>query len=249
MNILIGTPVYREGAYALDKFLANQKQIQNVYASCKLLLATAENDFIDELKDLMVFWKIKGDVIPYDVKKPDYARSRIWNITCGREEIRRYALADDKVQGILFMDADMTYDPAVVSIMEKEIYDGDVVFSGCPLRNRGVGLAGFGCVLLTRHILEKIEFRCMEFMNGEVISEDNMLELDLISLKARIKQGFFCYCEHYSSATRANHISPRRIGIFLRISNNRLLRYFLLTASVKLHHNIPQKIKIFLKKA
>jgi hypothetical protein len=249
MSILIGTPVYREGAYVLDKFLANQKQIQNVYPSCKLLLATAENDFIGELKELLIFWKIKGAVIPYQVQKPAYAKNRIWNITCSREEIRRYALADDDVHGLLFLDADMTYDPAVVRIMEKEIGGYDVVFSGCPLRNRGVGLAGFGCVLLARHILEKINFRCIEFTSGEVITEGNMLEVDLFSLKARVKQGFFCSSDHYSSATKVNHISPRSVGILLKISNNRLLRYGLITASIKLHYNIPQKMKIWLKKA
>ncbi|GAF70126.1 unnamed protein product [marine sediment metagenome] len=59
VNVVIGTPIYRQGAYVLDKFLYNQKQIQQSYPLSELILATSEYDFIKELESLVSFWKLK----------------------------------------------------------------------------------------------------------------------------------------------------------------------------------------------
>jgi hypothetical protein len=249
MNVVIGTPIHRDGAYVIDKFLSNQKQIQQIYPSSELILASWEYDFVKELGSLVSFWKLRGNVLPYEVVKPDYARSSIWNIACGREAIREYALSQTEARYLLFLDADMTFEPSVIKIMEKEIQGYDVVFSGYPLQHYGVGLAGAGCLMLTRDILEKVKFRCYEFKNGEVIFEDNLLEMDLFRSGSRTKKGFFLSINHYRSATEATHINPQPVGLLRRITNCAFTRYWLIRASIMLHYNIPWKLKAFLSKS
>ena len=80
MKILIGTPVHREGAYALEKYLANQKQIQQNSPDCDLVFSTDDIGYVDELKKLLHQWKLRGTVITHKVEKPDYAKSRLWNM-------------------------------------------------------------------------------------------------------------------------------------------------------------------------
>ena len=165
-SVVIGTPIYRQGAYILDKFLENQKQIQEDYPSSELVLAAPEQDFIKELEEHLNFWKLKSEVLFYRVVKPGYARSEIWNISCSREAIRKHILSQAEAKYILFLDADMTFETSVIKTMKREIQGYDVVFSGYPLRSHGIGLAGAGCVMLTRGTLEKIRFRCHEFKSG-----------------------------------------------------------------------------------
>ena len=248
MTVVIGTPIYRQGAYAIDKFLSNQKQVQQSYPASELVLATNEYDFIEELESLVSFWKLRGTVLLHEVVKPDYARSRVWNIVFGREAIREYTLSQTKAGYLLFLDADMTFEPSVIKKMEKEIQGYDVVFSGYPGKHYGAGLAGAGCLMLTRSILENIKFRCYEFKNGEVIFEDNLLEMDLFRLGSRIKKGFLLSINHYKSATEARHITPKPIGILRKITNYSFVRYWLIRASIITQHNIPWRLNIFLNK-
>jgi len=49
VDVIVGTPICRRGAFIIDKFLANQKEIQQNYPSSELVLATEENDFVEEL--------------------------------------------------------------------------------------------------------------------------------------------------------------------------------------------------------
>ncbi len=248
MNVVIGTPIHRQGSYVLDKFLSNQKQIQQTYPSSELILATSEYDYIKELESLVSFWKLRGTVLLYEIVKPDYARSNIWNIACGREAIRQYTLSQTEARYLLFLDADMIFEPSVIKIMEKEIQGYDVVFSGHQLRHYGTGLAGAGCMMLPRSILGKIRFRCYEFKNGEVIFEDNVLEMDLFRLGSRIKKGFFLSISHYTSATEARHITPQPVRILRKITTCAFARYWLIRASIMTRHNIPWKLKVLLSK-
>ncbi len=248
MNVVIGTPVCRERAYAVDKFLSNQKQIQQSYPSSELILATQEYDFIKELESLVSFWKLRGTVLLYEVVKPDYAWSSIWNIACGRESVRKYALSQTEARYLLFLDADMTFEPSVIKTMESEIQGCDVVFSGYPLQRYGIGLAGAGCVMLTRSILEKIKFRCDEFKNGEVIFEDNLLEMDLFRLGSRVKKGFFLTINHYISATEARQVTPQPVGILRKMANCAFCRYGLIRVSLMTRYNIPWRLKVLLSK-
>jgi hypothetical protein len=243
MNILVGTLIYRRGAYVLDKFLANQKQMQQLFPQSELVLATAEEDYTPELEQIFSSQGLRGKVIHYRVTKPSYARSNNWNVAGGREAIRRYMLSQSKAEGLLFLDADMTYDPAAIGIMEREIQGYQVVFSGAPRKDFGTGLAGAGCLLIKREILEKLEFRCYEFKNGEVIYEDNVLEMDLFSIGARVKKGFLLSLSHYLSMTEARHLNPRKVGVLRSLVNNVFIRYCLIKFSVLIHHNVPEKLK------
>jgi hypothetical protein len=111
-----------------------------------------------------------------------------------------------------------------------------------------VGLAGLGCALLTRSTLERINFRCYEFKNGEVIFEDNMLEIDLFRLGSRVRKGFFLSINHYMDAAKTGRITPQPVGVLRQITNWPLARYLLIRASIIFRHNIPWKLKILLSK-
>jgi hypothetical protein len=247
-DVIIGTPIYRQGAYVLDKFLKNQKQIQQSDPSSELLLATCEPDLIKELENSMASHALRGTVISYEVAKPDYAKSRVWNITRGREAIRQHMLSQTESHYLLFLDADMTFDQAVIEIMKREIKGYDAVFSGYSLQHFGKGLAGLGCALLTRSTLEKINFRCHEFKNGEVIFEDNVLEMDLFRAGSRVKKGFFLAIDHYTSGGETGHITPQPVAMFRKMANWAPARYALLRASILIRRNIPWKLKIYISK-
>jgi hypothetical protein len=211
-------------------------------------MVTPEYDFIKELESLVSFYRLRGTVLLYQIEKPDYAQSRIWDIACGREAIREYTLSQTKARYLLFLDADMTFEPSVIKTMENEIQDCDVVFSGYPLQRYGMGLAGAGCMMLTRSILERFKFRCYEFKNGEVMFEDNILEMDLFRLGSRIKKGFFLSINHYISAAEVKHIAPQPVGILRRIVNCPFVRYWLIRASIIIQRNIPWKLKALLSR-
>lgn len=244
VNVMVGIPIYRQGTYIIDKFLTNQKEIQQEYPSSELVLATNEDDFIKELGQLLNFYELRGNVILYQTVKPDYARSKVWNVACGREAIRQYTLLQTEARYLLSLDTDMTYEAAIIKIMERAINGYDVVFSGCPIRGYGSGLAGAGCLMLTRDILEKIKFRCLEFKNGEVMFEDNLLELDLFRLRSRIKRGFYLHVSHYKNENEARHIAPQLLGPYQRIMTSVYVRYGLIRASLMVKHNIPWKLKV-----
>jgi hypothetical protein len=241
MKIIVGTPVHREGAFVLDKFMANQKLIQQHYPSSKLVFATDDIRFAEELNKLIKDSNLKANVISYQVVKPDYAKSRLWRIAAARESIRKYFLSQPGVDSLLFLDADMTFDPKVITIMQKEMKNYDAVFSGYRFRNDMIGLTGAGCLFLGRSALEKIQFRCYEFKNGQDINEDSVAEMDLFKQRCRIKKGFFVAIDHYASPTEAKHIDPQKVGVFKKVVNNNLVRYCLIKTSVVLHYNIPNK--------
>jgi len=241
MRVLIGTPVYREGAYAFEKYLTNQQQIQQACPDCDLVLATNDTGYAGELDAMLRTWRLRGKVITYQVQKPGYAKSRLWNIASGREAIRRYFLSRPEAESLLFLDADMTYDPQVVTILGKELSGQDAVFSGYRFRNNRIGLSGAGCLLLRRQALEKIRFRCYEFTNGQVINEDNVAEMDLFRQRCRIKKGFFLAIDHYYSATDARSLRPQKVGLYRKVFTSAFARFCLIRASVVFHYNIPSK--------
>jgi len=248
INVLVGTVIHRQGAYIIDKFLANQEEIQLVYPSSKLIIATRETDYSAELNNLLNRRKLRSCIINYQVIKPNHAQSRIWNIASGREAVRNYTLGLNQAQYLLFLDSDMTFDPYVISIMEREIQGYDAVFSGYYFRNYGMGFAGAGCLMLTRTILPKIEFRCYEFKNGEIIFEDNIIEMDIFQNSGRIKKGIFVAADHYTAADEFQRTVPRQMSIGQRITNHSLLRYLLIKPSVVIRYNIPWHIKLIFSK-
>lgn len=242
MDVLLGGPVYRQGTYVIDKFLANQRDIQLAYPSCELVLATNEADLVEELRQLLVSWGLKGKVIPYETVKPENARGRVWNIACGREAIRQHMLSQTEADYYLSVDADMVYDPAIVEIMKSEIQGYDVIFSGCPYRDGMVGLTGSGCMMARREALQSLKFRCAEFKSGDVLSEDNMFEMDSFRRGSKIKKGFFLHVSHYKDANEALHIAPQPVGTYRRIATSALVRYLLIRASLTAGVNLPGRL-------
>lgn len=246
--VIVGTPICRARAYTLDLFMSNQKQIQQTRSTVKLVLATCENDFASVLEDLLNSMDLRGEIIRYEVSKPDYAKSEIWNIACGREAIRRYVLENTESGNLLFLDSDMVFDPLVIGKMEEELKGYDIVFSGYPLRHYGMGLVGAGCLMLTRSILKKIHFRCYEFKNGQVIFEDNLLEMDVFQSGGKIRKGYFISIDHYVTQKEVKHVDPQKVDIIRKVTSSASVRYCLIKASVLLHWNIPWTFKVLLNR-
>lgn len=251
VDVVVGTPICRQGAYIIDKFLANQKEIQQNYPQSELVLATEENDFVEELEKRLSYYELRGRVILFEVIKPDYARSRLWNIACGREAIRQYVLFQTAARYLLSLDSDMTFDPSVVEIMEKEIQGCDVAISGVPYSARALrggsvtSLGPVSCSLLTRGTLEKIKLRCYEFKNGEVLDDGHALEMDLARLRLKIKRGYFLSICHYQNESESVCIDPHPLG-FRRITNSSLARYALIRASIMVRHDISYRLQVLL---
>ena len=244
VDIVVGTPICRRGAYIIDKFLANQKEIQQNYPQSELVLATEDNDFIEELEKHLSFYELRGRVIPFKIIKPDYAQSILWNVACGREALRHYFLHQTTARYFLSLDADLICDPSILKIMEKEIGGYDVAISGQAVRvGPGTSLGPVSCSLVTRDTLEKITFRCYEFKNGEVLDDGVALEIDLFKLRSRIKKGFFLSICHYSNANDAACIDPHPLGLLRRITDSLVIRYVLHRTSIMARHDVPIRIK------
>lgn len=243
-DVIVGAPIYRQGAYILHKFLSNQQEIQQEYPSCELVFSTNEADLAVELEQLLDSYRLIGRVITYETVKPEYARSKAWNIACGREAIRQYMLSQTEAKYYLSADVDMVYDPAVIHIMETELQGYDVVYSGYPLRDYGIGLTGPGCMMVNRASLENVGFRCVEFKNGGCIAEDCMFEMDSFQHGFKIKKGFFLYISHYRNENEALNIAPQSVGIYREVMTSALIRYLLIRGSLIAKCNIPRNLWI-----
>ena len=236
--VVINTPIYRAGSFVLDRFLANQKEIQRRSPYTELVLATIEPDFAEELKVLLGSIGIRGRVLLYETARPDYSRSNVWNVACGREAVREYMISKTQAEYMLCLDADMTCDPDIVGIMVREIQGYDVVYSGYPLRNFGIALSGGGCCMLTADVAREFKFRGRGFRNGTVITEDTVFEYDLIRSGRKIKKGFFLTVSHYASETTARSIGPRPLGPYRRIVHSPVFRYVLIKSSIVFQRDI-----------
>ena len=244
-EVMAGTPICRRAAFVLDKFLANQREIQRAYPDCRLVLATDEPDFVAELEEQIKLHHLKGEVITYETVKPDYARSRIWSVTCGREAIRQYALLQG-AEYLLCLDGDMVYETSLISIMKSKIQGVDVAYSGYQLPRYGAWGFGGGCVLINIKTLNKITFRCYEFKSGYAITEDEWLDVDLFTCRARVKKGIFVPIRHYTESGQYYAIEPQPVGWLRRISNSLLVRYILVRMGVLFGFNIAGKLHIWL---
>ena len=244
-DVIVGTPICRRTSFVLDKFLLNQQEIQWSYPQCSLVLATEEPDFVDELKKQISHYHLKGEVITYEIKKPDYARSRLWNITRGRETIRQYALSRG-AEYLLCVDGDVVFEPNVINILRDKIQGYDVLWSGylfppkCDLR-----LAG-GCLMISREILTKIRFRCYEFRNGEVVFEDELFDMDSFRYHAKVNKGIFTLTKHYGNRQEFCAIAPQSLSWFRKLTNYPVVRYILIRTSIAIRYNIPSRLHALL---
>jgi hypothetical protein len=249
VDVVVGAPVYRRGLYAIDKFLSNQRAIQLQYPACELVLATNEVDLVEDLEHLLGTWELRGKVIPYETVRPEHARSWVWNVACGREAIRHYTLSLTEAACLLSVDTDMLYDPAIIMTMKDATRGYDVVFSGYPMRSHGIALSGGGCIMMNRKTLEKVRFRCLEFRNGGVLSEDNLLEMDAFRRGCRIKKGFFLSICHYVDEVEVRYLRPQPVGVLRKMANAPYVRYMLISASILVRYNIPLALKALVNRA
>lgn len=231
MKILIGTTVARNFTYALDKFLQNQRKIQNIAPNLELVITTDDINLVKKLSDCMDNYNLRGKVICYKTQMPSYASDRSWSIAQGRETVRRYAL-DNNFSYLLSVDADMVYDISLVQILLRKCDSYDIVQSG--YKGRSINNIGFGlsCTLLKREILEKMVFRCLEFKNSHVIEDGNMFEYDLARIRAKVNKGVFLSINHYSSADEKTSICPQRLSLGKRIMTLSISRYLLVKVSI-----------------
>lgn len=246
-DVIVGTIICQRTSFILDKFLSNQQEIQKAYPGCTLVIATDDLDFIAELKEQINGYDLNGESITYEAVKPDHARSRAWSIAYGKDELRKYVLSMG-VEYFLSLDSDMVYEPSVISIMKDKIQGYDVVSSGYQLPRWGGWGFGTGCIMLNKNILSKITFRCYEFQNGRVISEDAVLDMDLFSSHARINKGIFVSIKHYVNSQEYYAIEPQPMGWFRTVTNNPLVRYILIRMSILTRYQIAYKLHELLYK-
>ena len=244
-DVIVGTTIARRVSFALDNFLSNQREIQQAYPECSLVLATDEPDFVAELKEQIDLYQLKGEVITYETVKPDYARSRIWSIACGREALRRYVLSGG-AEYFLSVDGDMVYAPSVINIMKSRIRGSDAVSSGYRKGLHGVRGFGNGCLMFNRKTLGKITFRCYEFKNGQEIDESEALDVELSRCHAMVNRGIFVYIKHYRNPWEYYEIEPQPIGWFRSLTNSLFLRKILLRISIAIRYNIARKLQKWL---
>jgi hypothetical protein len=242
-EVVIGTVVYDAGSYILDRFLSNIGDIQQASSSSHFIVATCEADMAIKMQGNLHQKQLQGDVITYDVQKPAGAGDRIWNITCGREAIRQRFLSTFNAEFLVFLDSDMLFDPNVINILRKEIDGSDLVFSGYALKENGTGLAGCGCVIIRRKLLQQIKFRCYEFANHQVIFEDNLLEMDSFLAGARIRKGFFVKIEHYFDERNFAGIKPQPVSPWRKLINNPAIRCVAVRIAISLKFNFLWDLK------
>ncbi|HII05869.1 MAG TPA: glycosyltransferase family 2 protein [Methanotrichaceae archaeon] len=241
VDVVVGTTTVRKSSFALDHFLLNQYEIQSNYRGSELVIATDDPDFVDELESLIKKYNLFGCVIMYETEPHNHKSNyRLQSITCGRNAVREYVLNSGESY-LLFLDADMTYDPQIIDIMKKEIDGYDVVQSGYMVRSKSINALGFGgCSLIKRDILSKIRFRYYEFKNGQVIDEFNIFELDLFRRGARINKGVFLSINHYLGHGEVISINPRDLSLFQKVTTWSLLRYVLLQLSIISKYDITR---------
>ena len=242
IDVIVGTPICRRTAYILDKFLANQQEIQRAYPGCMLVIATDEPDFVAELREQVAQYSIKADIITYETTKSDYTQSYIWNVTCGREALRQYVLSTEAGY-FLSVDGDMIFDPSVIDIMKNKSIGFDVVYSGYIMATLGFYGFGNGCLFFNRETLSKMAFTCFEFNKGQIIDESEALDWVLFKCHARVRKGIFIAIQHHISGEKCYAIEPQPMRWFRRLTNNLTIRFLLIQLSIFTRCNIARKLQ------
>ena len=246
-DVIVGVPICRRTSFVLDKFLADQREIQTAYPRCRLVLATNEPDFVEELREQLRLHFLRGEVITYETVKPEHARTRVWNITCGREALRRHVLAK-KARFFLSLDADMVFDASVVAIMRNRIAGFDAVFSGYKVPPCGAWAYANGCLLIRSEVLNNFAFTCYEFSGGEVIDESETVDWGLFRCHAKPNKGFFVSIRHYWKRESCYTVEPHPTGWFRILTNNPLFRFMLIQVSILVRHNIARTLQSWIRR-
>ena len=97
-------------------------------------------------------------------------------------------------------------------------------------------------MMVNRNTLKKVSFRCVEFKNGDTLSEDYMFEMDSFRLGYKIKKGIFVHASHYKSENEVEHVVPQPVSIYRRLMTSSLFRYLLIRCSLIVNYNMPKRL-------
>jgi len=246
MKVVIGTTFAKLPIYILEYFFSNQIAIQKKYPDLELIISTSNNNFkIDIPKELncRVIKYQKSSVISFDsLFIPQ--KNRIQDMVAGRNVVRNYFLKSD-AEYFLSVDADMVYDPNIVSILMNEIKNSDIVMSGYMKKNHRLGYS-LGCALIRREVLEKVKFNCLIFPSSldmpNIIEDGWMFEYDAIHNGFKIKRGVFVEVEHIISERERLGVIPREITTWEKIKTNSVMRYLLVKLCILTKRDLPRII-------
>ena len=245
-KILIGTTLVSGYDYIIDEFLKNQKSIQKKYPDSELIISTSDNNFKlnipNELKCKVIKYQ-KSSVISSDsLFIPQ--KNRIRDMVDGRNVVRNYFLKSD-AEYFLSVDADMVYDPNIISILMNEIKNSDIVMSGYMKKNHRLGYS-LGCALIRREVLEKVKFNCLIFPSSpdmpNIIEDGWMFEYEAINNGFKVKRGVFVEIEHIINKKERLRVIPRRITSLEKIKANSVIRYFLVKLCILTKRDLPRII-------
>jgi hypothetical protein len=219
--ITIGTPISREKAYILDKFL-------DYYKNYKIIFCTEDIDFASELR-------VKcGDnvrVVCFLQKKEKYYK--LTNITRARERIREVFLNTNS-DYLLFIDSDILVNPS-------SLPNGDVVYNSYLVHSGHLCNNGLGICLISRKVLKQIKFR--SYIYEPLIEYDFFIdeclyfEMDALSKGFKIKHG--CSTStHYSNEMQYKELN-QSTGIRISYKERLLLHHHVLRKFVSLFVNTP----------
>jgi len=246
-KVVIGATFAKLPMYILKEFFDNQKEIQQSYPNSELVISTSDNNFYSSkgLNCKIINYQ-KPSVIDTD-KHFIPQKIRIRDMVEGRNVVRNYFLESD-AEYFLSVDADMIYDPNLISILMAEIKNYDIVMSGYMKKNDRLGYS-LGCALIRREVLERVKFNCLIFPSSldmpNIVEDGWMFEHDAIQHGFKIKHGIFVEIEHIISKKERLRVKPRRTTFLEKIKTNSAIRYLIVRLCILTKRDLP---RIILKK-
>ncbi|MCD6080474.1 MAG: glycosyltransferase family 2 protein [Candidatus Omnitrophica bacterium] len=248
-EVIIGTTLAKLPVYILKEFFDNQKEIQQSYPNSELVISTSDNNFRTDIPK-----GLNCEIINY--RKPSVIdtdnhfignKIRIRDMVEGRNTVRSYFL-ESNAEYFLSVDADMIYDPNLISILMAEIKNYDIVMSGYMKKNDRLGYS-LGCALIRREVLERVKFNCLIFPSSldipNIVEDGWMFEHDAIQQGFKIKRGIFVEIEHVISKKERLRVKPRRTTFLEKIKTNSAIRYLIVKLCILTKRDLP---RIILKK-
>jgi len=243
-KVVIGTTFAKLPMYILKEFFNNQKEIQRYYPDSELVVSTSDNNFRTDIPDKYKIIKYQKQLVSDTDKLFIPQKNRIQDMVAGRNVVRNYFLKSD-AEYFLSVDADMVYDPNIISILMNEIKNSDIVMSGYMKKNHRLGYS-LGCALIRREVLEKVKFNCLIFPSSldmpNIIEDGWMFEYDAIHNGFKIKRGVFVEVEHIISERERLGVIPREITTWEKIKTNSVMRYLLVKLCILTKRDLPRII-------
>ena len=246
-KVIIGTTLAKLSVSILKDFLSNQKEIQQNYPNSELVISTSSNDnsiiaLPKELKCRIIKYQKLSVISSESLFIPQ--KNRIQDMVDGRNVVRNYFLKSD-AKYFLSVDADMVYDPNIISILMNEIKNSDIVMSGYMKKNHRLGYS-LGCALIRREVLEKVKFNCLIFPSSpdmpNIIEDGWMFEYDAIQNGFKVNRGVFVEIEHVINKKERLKVTPREITTWEKIKTNSAIRYLIVKLCTLTKRDLPRII-------